>query len=665
VIGAVREGPGEERRPGEEDPVAACPPSRDRRPARGGGVSRTTVGAGTRAALTAAALGVVLLGGALAIRPLNANDLFWHLGSGREILRTGAVPRTDPFSFASDPVPWVDHEWLWQAGAQKIYVSASGGKPGSGNAQAPSGPPEQTGSWALILSGAAIVAAAFALGARVMGREGAPPAAVALVGLLAAEAARERLMVRPETASLLFLALFLTVLPKARSAAARGSWRDALAPGFALAAITTVWSNVHPASLLAPGIVALDAAGSRWGSPGTPSTAEGMEAHAKRAPFGAWAACVALVGALAGAATLVNPYGWRLWTVPFKLSALVETKAFYNPEWLRPPPAVFPLFYAALALAVLAALASAARRRALPEGSLLVALALGALACRQMRHMGLFAMALLFAGAAVARALSGPEAAPIARALSRPLVSAAAIGGVLLSAALALVSGGREALADPLDRGRFPVTACERIAREAPGLTLFNDVQFGGYLIWRFHPPGRVFIDGRNELYESLLTRLGRIQTGEVPHEEWKRLLSEKGVDGALVKDKGEGGMVTFRLLPSSPGEGPRTVRRAFSAVYFPIAEWALVWFDDTAMVFVRRGGAGESWRAKGEYRVLNPEDASFVLDKAAHDSAFAALAIEEATRRVNEAPRCTKAEWLLSALRDAARAVPTPSSSH
>lgn len=604
----------------------------------------------SRAERAAAAVAVALFAGALAMRPLNANDLFWHLASGREILRTGAVPRSDPFSFASDPGPWIDHEWLWQAAAQTIYVAASGGRPGAGAGKAPEGPPDASGSIALILAGSAVVAAAFALGARVLARQGAPAAVIALAGLFAGAVARERLMVRPETSSLLWLALFLTVLSRPRAVGARGVLRTALPSGLVLGAITAVWSNVHPAALLAPVIVVLYAAGERWGPRGEAGAAgpPGRPDPGDGAPLVPWLAETVLTSLVAAAGTLVNPYGWRLWTVPFELTALVKTKAFYNPEWLRPPPALFPVFYLALGLAVAAGAITIARRGRLPEGPLVVALVLGALASQQMRHMGLFAIALLFAGGAIVRALA-PEA--IARSLTRPAASAAAVAGVFLVGVAALVSGTRTVLADPLDPGRFPVEACERIAREAPDLRLFNDVQFGGYLIWRFHPPRRVFIDGRNELYEGLLRRLGRIHTGESPYEDWRRLLEEQRIDGALVKDKGEAGMVTFQLPPGSPGAPPHRVRRAFSAVYFPVADWALVWFDDSAMVFVKRGGAGEAWRTRQEYRVINPEDAVFVLDKAARDPAFAAQAREEAERRVKEAPRCEKAERLLAAL--------------
>jgi len=108
-------------------------------------------------------------------------------------------------------------------------------------------------------------------------------------------------------------------------------------------------------------------------------------------------------------------------------------------------------------------------------------------------------------------------------------------------------------------------------------------------------------------------------------------------------------------------------VRRAFSAVYFPVSDWALVYFDDTAMVFVKRSGAAGGWAARDEYRVLNPEDSAFVIDKASRDAAFGTRALEEAERRVREAPRCERAEQILAALRAAVplstAPVPTPGS--
>ena len=272
---------------------------------------------GPRALRGLAFAAVLLYVAAVALRPLNANDLFWHLASGREILASRSIPRADPFSFAGDGGPWVDHEWLWQAAAHGVYATAAGGR----------GPtPDAKGGYALILFGVLTVLAAFCIALWALAREDLPAGAIAALGLVAAEVARERMMVRPETASLLFLAVFLYLL---------GRGEPGLRRGVRLALVAAVWANVHPAALLAPVLVLLHGLGSDGRDRGT------------RGPWRERLG-VLLEALLAGLGTLVNPFGAALWTVPFKLSTLVRTQAFFNPEWLRPPLARFPLFYVAV-----------------------------------------------------------------------------------------------------------------------------------------------------------------------------------------------------------------------------------------------------------------------------------------------------------------------------
>jgi hypothetical protein len=43
-------------------------------------------------------------------------DFWWHLRDGETILATHAVPRVDTYSYTMAGMPWVDHEWLPEAG---------------------------------------------------------------------------------------------------------------------------------------------------------------------------------------------------------------------------------------------------------------------------------------------------------------------------------------------------------------------------------------------------------------------------------------------------------------------------------------------------------------------------------------------------------------------
>ena len=42
------------------------------------------------------------------------SDIWWHLSAGREMLRTGAILRSDPFSLGALGRPWIDVHWLFQ-----------------------------------------------------------------------------------------------------------------------------------------------------------------------------------------------------------------------------------------------------------------------------------------------------------------------------------------------------------------------------------------------------------------------------------------------------------------------------------------------------------------------------------------------------------------------
>ena len=53
-----------------------------------------------------------LLGLRLGLRPLGDNSLFIHLRTGLDLVRTGHIPRSDPYSFTAAGDPWVVQSWL-------------------------------------------------------------------------------------------------------------------------------------------------------------------------------------------------------------------------------------------------------------------------------------------------------------------------------------------------------------------------------------------------------------------------------------------------------------------------------------------------------------------------------------------------------------------------
>lgn len=158
--------------------------------------------------------------------PMGDFDVWWHIRSGQLILERGAVPRVDWFTYTNATRPWIDLYWLFQILLALLYRAG--------------------GASALVLlkaaSGVAIVG--LTLAARAKGARAWPvvvawlPTVVMLSG---------RLCERPELASLLFLAGFLTVLARAPA------WPRCL---WLLPVMQVLWVNCHGFFVLGPLVLA-------------------------------------------------------------------------------------------------------------------------------------------------------------------------------------------------------------------------------------------------------------------------------------------------------------------------------------------------------------------------------------------------------------------------
>jgi hypothetical protein len=489
--------------------------------------------------LAAACLAFAAVAGTLRLR---AYDTFWHLAAGRWILEHRRVPRFDPFRFTSDRTPWVDHEWLFQVGIAAL--ERVGGLP------------------ALVVARTLLVVGIAALLLRELKRAGAPMAGAVVVVVVAVLGARGRFFLRPELASLAGVVLLLSLLQRVRRAG-RAGWGDAAL----LAGLVVLWVNLHPGALLAPLIAAAYLLGARL----------------------PWRTRL-LLPALAALALLANPYGAKVFTVPFGIAAGLRGLPAVNPEWLpaweAPQPYLLSGFAALLALAAIAA----ARARRLDAATGLVALLLAALAATAVRHQGIFFLgAAFFAGECLTDLRRATPSPRIARpALWRTVALAACV----LAAAWCVrppASGplrprqGRLVPGLGLEPGRFPERAVDVLERRRGVGNLYNDVAFGGYLLWRLYPPRRVFIDSRNEVRPDLLHELARARADE---RAWRELLDRYAIDAALVRnDRRLRPLVTF----DEAGRPVRVEYHTATDLLFPPDRFAKVYEDDLAVLFLRK----------------------------------------------------------------------------
>ena len=110
---------------------------------------------------------------------------------------------------------------------------------------------------------------------------------------------------------------------------------------------------------------------------------------------------------------------------------------------------------------------------------------------------------------------------------------------------------------------RWPASAADYLrGRDLPG-EMFNSYNWGGYLIWRLYPEGRVFIDGRADLYgDEFIEEYLRVAYALAG---WEETLARFGVGHAVIE-------------ASSPLAGVLALHPA----------WREVYRDEMAAVFVR-----------------------------------------------------------------------------
>jgi hypothetical protein len=140
---------------------------------------------------------------------------------------------------------------------------------------------------------------------------------------------------------------------------------------------------------------------------------------------------------------------------------------------------------------------------------------------------------------------------------------------------------------------RFPVHATARLRAAALPGNIYNPDQFGGWIIWSFYPERRTLTDGRNELYRTFIPEYAEARLDQ---RAWRRLLAKYRIDLAIDEFS-----APLQVIDGITGE--KSTMPA-SLAYWPRNQWALIAFDDAAMIFARRAAFSpetiERWEIPG-----------------------------------------------------------------
>lgn len=487
----------------------------------------------------AAVLLWILVGGQA--RALLADgDTGWHIRTGDYILAHRSVPRVDLFSFSRPGQEWF--AWEWGSDVALALAHRWGGLK------------------AVAVAGGVLIAATLALLFHYLLWQGANVLVAVIAMLLAGSASTVHWLARPHLFTWLLFLVTVWMLEADRRRPSRALWM--------LVPLTMLWCNLHGGFLLGPATLGL-----YWASSAAEAAAGAAPRDWSRPRRYGW------VTLAAAAATLVNPYSYHLhqhiWRYLGSDFIRNRVEEFQSPRFRGESMLVFEL----LLVAGLLVAPRLWRRREFAAALLVVALAHAALG--SVRHVLLYVLAAtpLVArelsqmlaslrgpwGSAIA-GLAAPGGAPNTRAVGVPVVGLAAVG-----LALAALDSGAPRWQVEFPRERFPHAALAQTEKKLVGRRVFTSDQWGDYLIYRYYPAARVFIDGRSDFYgpeigQQYLDALGAAHG-------WERILDRYRIDAALLP--AEWPLAT--LLKAHPG-------------------WQLDYDDGRALVLRRRpGGSGGS----------------------------------------------------------------------
>jgi tetratricopeptide (TPR) repeat protein len=498
--------------------------------------------------------GIIALAFLISLHTLTDTDIFWHLKTGQIIFETHHVPSRDLFSFTRAGEEWIDSQWLFQVIIYGLYKT--------------------TGYSGMILFGAILTSLTWTIILLPVfrSRKYFGAALLALVALLASS---NRIKVRPEAFTFLYLSLELYLLESFR----RGKkWAIYFLP-----LILLLWVNTHglwPLYFAVLGAFLLEQI-LFFCLPGL------FSAVRKQFVLPAGVALKAMGAAFAISLPLAfaNPFGWRGVAFPWTLfressfsGGLIKKLIFeFQSPFDHLPPFDF-WSYAGLIAVSAFFVGSLMRRKRFYPGIFLIWLSLLWLSTSALRNVAIFAIA---AAGLLCRLIGDEDPdAGNANAASRRV----AVGAILLI--VAIILAGREVVSSRLYlrnvsyakfglgvlETEYPIRGGKYLKRmmETPGglhpLRIFTDAETSGYLIWTGYPFWQVYIDPRLEVYgdkflQAHISALGNWQDFENE--------SRKYDFDAVVLTR------------------PMVVRNLIGSLYNS-PDWSLVYYDGFNVIFLK-----------------------------------------------------------------------------
>lgn len=468
---------------------------------------------------------LILLFALLAISQINTivdSDLWCHLKTGEYIVKNFHIPDVDIYSYTAENQPWIDHEWLSQVFLYAIFT--------------------KFGWLGINILKAITISLCFFIVLLVVISKYKKFIFAVFFAVLSVFAFGYRSFARPEIFSYLLLCVFFYILEDGRKL-------------YVLPILQVLWVNLHGYFILGPMLIFLYFLG---------ELISGEPLKAKK---------LCAVFAMTSAACLINPYFYEGAVYPVKIleSLFNEQRSYMRDihELMMPINASFGRYIFFWILAVLSSVTFLLNLKKARMGHILIFFGSFAASYAAVRNMPIF----IFIAMPLA-AINLNEAALTKNITERKWYIA--LVSAILAAAYFFISNGYYIFTKQFSFRKTeskmieiltPSKACDFLEDNNVKGRLFNNIDFGHYIAYRFYPGKKVFIDARTELYKYDFYQ--SYQRAQNYPEEWKNLQKRYGFNIAFIRHLFSG---TERLLK----------------FLYNNKEWALVYYDENSAVFLR-----------------------------------------------------------------------------
>jgi len=468
---------------------------------------------------------LILLFALLAISQINTvvdSDLWCHFKTGEYIVKNLTVPTTDIFSYTLENRAWVDHEWLAQILFYFVFA--------------------KFGWLGINILKAIIISLCFLVLLFFIFSKYKKLIYAALFTLLAVLAFGYRSFLRPEVFSYLLLCLFFYILESER--------RFYIVP-----LLQILWVNLHGYFILGPILVFLYCMG---------ELISGDLTRSKR--LGALFIVTCL-------ACFINPYFYKgaVYPVEILINIFNQQKAYLQNiyELTMPINVGLGRYLFFWIFAVLSSVTFLINLRKAKMRHVLIFLGAFTASYAAIRNMPIFVFV------AMPLAVINLNESKSTRNINERKYYIALVFIILAAVYFFISNKYYEFTKQSAFRKTeskmmgllTPSKACDFLEKNNINGRMFNSIDYGHYIAYRFYPEKRVFIDARTELYTYDFYQSH--QRAQNYPGEWKDLQKRYDFDIAFLRHLFSGTERLVKYLYNSK-------------------EWALVYYDESSVVFLR-----------------------------------------------------------------------------